>query len=91
MNYEVNGMEIKWERIDGFGLIQTVTNDGETFFNLADAMDALELKPSWKNGIEKQPVRLSGRIVWGLRFVDGSYFESVFIDKDGLENLVNRC
>lgn len=83
-------METTWKRIDSVGIVQTLKRDGETFYSLDDVANALGLKPSWKNGIEKQPVRLSGRIVWGLRFVDGNYIESVFIDECGLEGLVTK-
>lgn len=81
-------LKVTWERVDGLGGIQTAVKEGETFYSLLDTLDAIGLKPSWKNGTEKQPVRLSGRIVCGLRFVDGNYIESVFIDKECLDGLI---
>lgn len=83
-------MDITWERVDGVGIVQTSMSDGEKFYNLADVMNVLGLKPSWKNGIEKQPTILSCRIVWGLRCVDGNFIESAFIDQAGLDDLVSQ-
>ena len=83
-------MKICMERFEHLGGVQFVEQDGAKFYDLAGVMDALGVKPSWKNGIEKAPVAISGKIVWGLRMVAGNYIESVFLDEDATKELVNR-
>ena len=83
-------MKICMERFDHIGGVQYVERDGAKFYDLAGVMDALGVKPSWKNGIEKAPVAISGKIVWGLRMLGGNYIESVFLEEHATKELVNR-
>ena len=83
-------MKICMERFDHLGGVQYVERDGAKFYDLAGVMDALGVKPSWKNGIEKAPVAISGEIVWGLRMLGGNYIESVFLEEHATKELVDR-
>lgn len=83
-------MKICMERFDHLGGVQYVERDGVKFYDLAGVMDALGVKPSWRNGTEKDPIAISGKIVWGLRMVAGNYIESVFLEEHATKELVNR-
>lgn len=72
-------MEITYKRV-GEVMVQVINQDGENFFSLADIMDITGTKPSFKNGIDKSPISISGRIAWGFRMVGTNYIESIFVD-----------
>ena len=36
-------LKVTWERVDGLGGIQTAVKEGETFYSLLDALDAIGL------------------------------------------------
>ena len=68
--------------------IQIHNQGGECFYCLADILDALDMKPHLIGGdIEKEPVRISARIIWGLRKVGECYIESPFIDEESAINM----
>lgn len=61
-------MKICMERFEHLGGVQYVERDGAKFYDLAGVMDTLGVKPSWKNGIEKAPVAISGEIATGAAY-----------------------
>ena len=73
-------MEITIERVGGIG-VQVIEQMGEKFYCLSDIMEHTATKPSIRNGFKKNPINISGRIVWGSRMVDvNNYIESIFVD-----------
>ena len=83
-------MKLRFERFEHINGVQVVEQGGEKFYDLAGILNVLGMKPSWKNGMEKPPVPIHARIVWGLRQVAENYIESVFIDADAAHELVKR-
>lgn len=78
---------VSMKKIEG-RLIQYREQGGEDFYCLADILDALDMKPHLIGGdIEKKPIRISARIIWGLRKVGECFIESPFIDEESAKNM----
>ena len=81
-------MELTFKRIDAGAGAQTVTVDGEEYYCLADVMEHIGAKAKMLN--EKSTHKhISGKIVWGQRLVGASLIESVFIDKEGMNRILD--
>lgn len=80
-------MELTFKRIDAGAGAQTVTVDGEEYYCLADVMEHIGAKAKMLHE-KNTPKHISGKIVWGQRLVGASLIESVFIDKEGMNRIL---
>lgn len=80
-------MNITFHRIDESMGAQTITINEEKFYCLADIMEQTGAKGKMLHE-KNTPKHISGKIVWGQRLVGASLIESVFIDKEGMNRIL---
>ena len=84
-------MKLTIERVkhDGGDLGVTIKEvDGEKFYCLADIAEQTNKKSApWGNS-ENMPQNISGRFVWGHRFENNHYIETIFVDENCMRSFM---
>ena len=83
-------MNIRMERVKDKFFLTTKEVEGIKFYCLADLMEQLDLKGQFGDINKKALPHINSKISWGVRWVGANIIESVFVDGDCVNKLINQ-
>ena len=64
--------------------------DGEKYYCLAEILEQLDLKAKTFTDNAKEPLEISGKIIWSYRTDTLNFYETVFIDEQSALKIIEK-